>query len=177
MLLHFTLYSPLTLQLISTATCSHCSGSGMLGIWVRWLKSIAMTTVQRGMSLEEHHVRRSWCHWHQGREMLKLNRALSAAYERERERENSSEMSLRKQHWTMNSSFPSIHLPWQQCHIVRLGNGDGLISGWGLCDQRFNHTRPFWAVCYCTAMLLFRVWMCTPRKKRTDMYSLIIIYL
>ncbi len=82
-----------------------------------------------------------------------------------RERENSSEMSLRKQHWTMNSSFPSIHLPWQQCHIVRLGTGDGLILGWGLCEQRFNHSRHFWAVCYCTAMLLFRVWLCARRLK------------
>lgn len=79
------------------------------------------------------------------------------------ERENYSEMSLRKQHWTMNSSFPSIHLPWQQCHIVRLGTGDGLIPGWGLCDQRFNHTRPFWAVCYHTSMQLFRVRLCTLR--------------
>lgn len=64
-----------------------------------------------------------------------------------RERENSSEMALRKQQWTMNLSFPSIHLPWKQCHIVRLGTGDELILGWGLCDQRFNHSRPFWAVC------------------------------
>lgn len=139
----------------------------MLGIWVRWLKSIAMTTVQRGMSLEEHHVRRSWYHWHQGRERLKLNRALSAAYERER-------ILLRCLY--VNNTEPWIH--HSQAFICH-GNSAtlwdwGLVTDWfqdGVCVTSASITPVLFEHCVTALPRCYLGSDCAPGDKNQQMFS------